>query len=109
MAILAFSEKKTKEDLAKIYDVLLHEGITTYKKKHSNASLQVRIQAEKKDSIHRKGAVFAVRDKAHFTPNGVRGYIITSKETLLKDARVLTHFTPNIYRTFGYADKEHRY
>lgn len=109
MAILAFSVKKTKEELTQIYDALLHEGITTYKMKRSSASLQNRIQADKRDSLHRKGAVFAVRDKAHFTPNGVRGYIITSKETLLEDARVLTHFTPNIYRTFGYADKEHRY
>ncbi|WP_432356038.1 primase C-terminal domain-containing protein [Sporosarcina sp. A2] len=109
MAICAFSEKKSEEELAQIYNVLLHEGITTFKAKQSKASLPTRVTAEKKDRIHKKGAVFVVRDKAHFTANGVRGYIVTSKETLLEDAQALTHFTPNVYRTFGYTDENRRY
>jgi len=109
MAFCAFSKEKTEDGLAKIYDVLLHEGITTYKKKLSKANLPVRVQAEKQDRVHKKGAVFVVRDKDHFTANGVRGYIVTSKETLLEDAPTLTHFTPNVYRTFGYVDEERRY
>lgn len=109
MAIYAFTMEKTAEELAQVYDVLLHEGITTYKKKLSKASLPVRIQAEKQDRVHKKGAVFVVRDKAHFTASGVRGYIVTSKETLLEDAKALTHFTPNVYRTYGYTDGKRRY
>lgn len=109
MAICAFSEKKSEEELAQIYNVLLHEGITTFKTKQSKASLPTRVMAEKQNRLHKKGAVFVVRDKAHFTANGVRGYIVTSKETLLEDAQALTHFTPNVYRTFGYSDENHRY
>lgn len=109
MAIFAFTKEKTTEELAQVYDVLLHEGITTYKKKQSKASLPVRVQAEKQDLVHKKGALFVVRDKAHFTASGVRGYIVTSKETLLEDAQALTHFTPNVYRTFGYTDEKRRY
>jgi len=33
MAILAFSKERSAGELAQIYNVLLHEGITTYKKK----------------------------------------------------------------------------
>ncbi len=109
MAICAFSGKKSVEELAQIYNVLMHEGITTFKTKQSKANLPARVQAEKQDRIHKKGAVFVVRDKAHFTANGVRGYIVTSKETLLEDAQTLTHFTPNVYRTFGYTDEGRRY
>ena len=49
-----------------------------------------------------------MRSKADFTSNGVKGYIVTSKETLLEDATDLTHFTPNVYRKFGYSDEKRR-
>ncbi|SOC25011.1 primase-like protein [Ureibacillus xyleni] len=90
--------------LLDIYNIILHEGLTTYKAKHSKATLPARVEAEKADQRHKKGAVFVVRSKADFTSNGVKGYIITSKETLLEDAAGLSHFTPNVYREFGYTD-----
>lgn len=105
MAIFALE----KQEMGQLFDTLLHTGIQTYKKKHSKASLPARVEAEKKEKSTRQGAVFVVRQKADFTANGVKGYIVTSKETLLEDAPSLTHFTPNVYRTFGYTDDTRRY
>jgi hypothetical protein len=92
--------------LLDVYNTILHEGLTTYKMKNSKASLPVLFEAKKVDKQQKKGAIFAVRSKSDFTSNGVKGYIITSKETLLKDAEKLTHFTPNIYREFSYSDEK---
>lgn len=94
------------EQLKELYNAILKEGITTYKTKNSKASLQARIVANKRDRIHKKGAIFAVRSKDHFTAQGVKGYIITSKETLIEDASQLTHFTPNVYRKYTYTDEK---
>lgn len=105
MAIFALE----KHEMGQLFDTLLHTGIHTYKKKHSKASLPARVEAEKKEKSTRQGAVFVVRQKADFTANGVKGYIVTSKETLLEDAHTLTHFTPNVYRTFGYTDDSRRF
>ena len=96
-------------NLSAIYDCLLKSGITTFKTKNSRAGLPVRVQAEQLDKQSKKGAIFAVRDKSHFLDTKVMGYIITSKETLLADAEGLTHFTPNVYRTFGYSDDSKRF
>lgn len=98
-----------KQEMMQLFDTLLHKGILTYKKKHSKASLPARVEAEKKEKSTRQGAIFVVRQKADFTSNGVKGYIVTSKETLSEDARTLTHFTPNVYRTFGYTDDTRRF
>ena len=92
--------------LLDVYNTILHDGLTTYKVKNSKASLPALFTAEKMDKQHKKGAIFAVRSKSDFTSNGVKGYIITSKETLLEDAIELTHFTPNVYRQFSYSDEK---
>lgn len=102
---MRYIEESESINLEKVYDTILHQGITTYKTKYSKASLPDRVQAEKEDKLSKKGAIFAVRSKSHFTSTGVKGYIITSKETLLEDAAQLTHFTPNVYRKFGYSDE----
>ena len=90
--------------LQNVYNTILHEGLTTYKTKYSKATLPDRVEAEKADKRHKKGAIFVVRSKSDFTSTGVKGYIVTSKETLLEDAAGLSHFTPNVYRQFGYSD-----
>lgn len=92
--------------MSAIYDCILKSGLTTFRVKHSKAALPARVQAQKLDKQSKKGAIFAVRDKSHFLETKVKGYIITSKETLLEDAANLTHFTPNVYRTFGYKDED---
>lgn len=96
-------------NIPSIYDFIVKSGLTTFKVKHSKAALPARVQAQKLDKQSKKGAIFAVRDKSHFLETKVKGYIITSKETLLEDAANLTHFTPNVYRTFGYQDEERRF
>jgi len=91
--------------LENLFDVLLSKGLLTYKKTGSKSSLPNRVAAEKLDKKNRQGVVFAVRNKAHFTSNGVKGYILTSKESLLEDVNTLTHFTPNVYRYGTYTDE----
>lgn len=108
MAILAFSEQK-KDKLTQIFDTILHEGLLTYNPKASKAQIQDQLQAKEKDKRHKKGAVFAVRKKGNFTESGVKGYIITSKETLIEQADKITHFTPNVFRRFKYVNQERRY
>ncbi|WIL40223.1 hypothetical protein QN089_15920 (plasmid) [Kurthia sp. YJT4] len=73
-----------------LLDVLVPKGINTYKKKHSKAICQ--------------GVLFVVREKAHFANGQVKGYILTSKESLLEDAGAISHFTPNVYRFGTYSD-----
>ena len=98
-----------KVDQLALFDVLLHQGLTEYRPVGSKAPLRRQIEAEKQDKLSKKGAIFAVRRKEHFTDHGVKGYIVTSKETLLANARELSHFTPNVYRTFTYKDAARRY
>ena len=98
-----------KVDHLALLDVLLHQGMTKYRPAGSKASLLEQVEAAKQDKLSKKGAIFVVRKKADFTDHGVKGFIITSKETLLEQASELSHFTPNIYRTYTYKDKARRY
>lgn len=82
-----------RSDLAKIFDLLMHDGLYV-----SNPKLFNDV------TLNKKGAVFVVRNKSDFACAGVKGFIVTTKETLLEQAHKLSHFTPNIYRKFGYAD-----
>ena len=108
MAIFAFSEQK-KDKLTRIFDIISHEGLLTYNPKSSKAHIQEQRLAKERDKRHKKGAIFAVRDKSDFTKSGVKGYIITSKETLIEQAHKITHFTPNVFRRFQYVNQERRY
>jgi len=96
-------------NLATIYDLILKHGVTKYREKNSKAALPLLIKADREESGTGKGAIFVVRSKADFTDAGVKGYIVTSKETLIEDANGLTHFTPNVYREFGYSDKKRKF
>lgn len=103
------ARKMKKVDMVSVFDVLLHRGITTYRKKSSKAPFPRKVEEDKLDQLSKKGSIFGVRQKADFTAQGVKGYVITSKETLLEDVANLSHFTPNVYRTSGYADDKRRY
>lgn len=96
-------------NLSEIYDLILKYGVTKYREKNSKAALPALIKADRAESGTKKGAIFVVRSKADFMDIGVKGYIVTSKETLLEDAKDLTHFTPNVYREFGYSDKSRKF
>ena len=93
-------------NLVDVFDTLLPKGLLTYKRIGSKASLPKRVAAEKKDKQNRQGVLFAVREKAHFANGQVKGYILTSKESLLEDAGALSHFTPNVYRYGTYSDEK---
>ncbi|MGN7118979.1 primase C-terminal domain-containing protein [Lysinibacillus odysseyi] len=108
MAISAFSVQK-KDKLEQIFDIILHEGLLTYNPKSSKSSISKQLLARVNDKHHKKGAIFVVRKKSDFTDSGVKGYIISSKETVIEQAGKLTHFTPNIYRRYRYADQDRRY
>lgn len=92
-------------NLVEVFDTLLPKGLLTYRKIGSKANLPKRVAAEKKDKQNRQGVLFAVREKAHFANGQVKGYILTSKESLLEEAGALSHFTPNVYRYGTYSDE----
>lgn len=103
------AKKIEQIDMAVVFDTLLHRGITKYRKVSSKAALPRKVEEDKKDQLSKKGAVFVVRQKEDFTDQGVKGYIVTSKETLLEDMDQLSHFTPNVYRKYTYKDEARRY
>lgn len=96
-------------NLPKIYDLILKQGVTKYREKNSKAALPELIKADRSENGTKKGGIFVVRSKSDFTDVGVKGYIVTSKETLLEDFNGLTHFTPNVYREFGYSDQKRKF
>lgn len=84
--------------MTNLLHTLLHNGLA-----------ERRQQVEAMDHVRTTGAVFAVRKKEHFTAQGVKGYIITTKQTLMDHAEKITHFTPNIYRKFSYTDRTRQF
>lgn len=95
--------------LEDVFDLITHNGITKYKTKNSKATLKEQFIAKKQDVQHAKGGLFVVRSKDDFTSTGVKGFIITSKEALIKEADNLTHWTPNIYRKYQYTNAKRNY
>lgn len=108
MAFLT-GKKLNKDELTKVYNMILHKGLLTHNPKASKAPVLVQLQAIEADMRDKKGAIFAVRNKSDFTVSGVKGVIITTKETVLEQVDRYTHFTPNVYRHYQYADKNRRY
>ncbi|MBU0906230.1 MAG: primase C-terminal domain-containing protein [Firmicutes bacterium] len=93
-----------------IFNMILHEGIFAYKKANSKATLPQLIKARKLKTHQKMGAVFVTRLKEHLsTPLGVKGYIISSKETLLEDYEKLSHWTPNVFNYGTYTNNRRDY
>lgn len=105
MAVFAYIYNQDR--LSTIIDLVTNQGLLTYNPKSSSAAADLQKRAKQQDKLHKKGAVFAVRDKNDFE-QGVKGFIITSKETLMKKADSISHFTPNIFRKYYYADKNRK-
>ncbi len=98
------------KDIYKIIDTVLHEGLNTYKKIGTSASLLRLVEHQKRASKHKKGAICVTRSKEDLaTPFGVKGYVITSKETLLEDCLELSHWNPNVLNYLRYSDKTRRF
>lgn len=97
------------ENYWRAIDLVTKNGITVQKKRNSQFALRYLQLANREDSksTDRKGVHFVVSRKADlYTEYGVKGYIATSKETLISDAQTLTHWTPNTYRFGEYANNE---
>lgn len=93
-----------------VLETIVHSGLHTYKKKNSNASLPKLTESHKADAKDKKGAIAVTRSKEDLTtPHGVKGFVITSRETLLEDAPGLSHWTPNTYNHLGYSDNKRAY
>lgn len=90
-----------------VIDKIVHQGVTTFKTRRSSVGAHTRqlVSLLESQSKQRKGVQFVTASKADLqTQYGVKGYIITSKETLFDDANNLTHWTPNVYRYGTYAN-----
>ena len=91
-------------NLHQIISSITHNSLTTYRTRNSKVP-----NAAYADTTDKKGAVFVVRKKTDFANGRVRGFIVTSKETLAAEANRLTHWTPNTYQRFGYTDDTRTY
>ena len=86
------------KDLTLLFDLILHEGLMKYKKIGSRASLPNRLNEEETNLRHKKGIIFVTRSKEDLhSSSGVKGYIVSSKETVLEDCESLSHWTPNVF------------
>lgn len=89
---------------------ILQNGIETFKMIGSSAALPEQVLAKKSFLTRKRGAIGVVRSKEDLqTPAGVKGYVVTSLETLLEDILGLSHWTPNVYNYLGYSDDERKH
>lgn len=98
------------KDLTILFDLILHEGLMKYKKIGSRASLPNRLNEDKPNLRSKKGIVFVTRSKEdlHSSP-GVKGYIISSKESVIEDCDTLSHWTPNVFNYGTYTNAHRKY
>lgn len=98
------------DKLHNIYESIIHKGLESYKRRGSAATTHKLIKARKNVLNHKKGAIALIRSKVDLmSPGGVKGYVVTSMETLLDDFSGLSHWTPNVHNYLGYSDKERRH
>ncbi|PKH10591.1 primase C-terminal domain-containing protein [Planomicrobium sp. MB-3u-38] len=98
------------DKLHNIYESVIHNGLESYKRRGSAAPPHKLVKARKNVLNHKKGAIALIRTKVDLmSSGGVRGYVVTSMETLLEDFSGLSHWTPNVHNYLGYSDKERRH
>ena len=98
------------KDLTLLFDLILHEGLMKYKKIGSRASLPNRLKEDEINLRNKKGIVFVTRSKEdlHSSP-GVKGYIVSSKESVIEDCETLSHWTPNVFNYGTYTNENRKY
>ncbi|WP_394189557.1 primase C-terminal domain-containing protein [Paenisporosarcina quisquiliarum] len=98
------------EDLKSLFDLVLHDGLMELKKIGSRASLLKQTLVKRESSHNKKGSIFVTRTKGDLhTSSGVKGYILTSKESLIEDSNQLSHWTPNIFNYGSYTNNRRNY
>lgn len=94
------------QDLHKIFTTIVHDGLYQYKKTGSTQPLSLLIKSNKQTSRSKKGAICVTRTKEDLsTPAGVKGYVVTSLETLLEDFSSISHWNPNVSNYLRYTDE----
>lgn len=83
--------------------------VTTAQLLHTILHGDIQQNTSKMNQYRAYGAVFTVRSKSDFTASGVKGSIVTSLDALIAHAPTLSHFTPNVYRTYTYKDRQKNY
>lgn len=97
-------------NLQALFNLILHEGLIEYKKIGSRASLTRQIAVIRQDTQNKNGIVFVTRSKEDlFSSHGVKGYIISSKETVVEDCNLLSHWTPNVFNYGTYTNQRRNY
>jgi hypothetical protein len=98
------------EDLKSLFDIVLHDGLMELKKIGSRASLPKQTIVKRESSHNKKGSIFVTRTKEDLhTSSGVKGYILTSKESVFEDSNQLSHWTPNIFNYGTYTNDRRNY
>ncbi|MFP3324603.1 primase C-terminal domain-containing protein [Planococcus sp. SIMBA_160] len=94
----------------KVVECIVRNGLRKYKKIASTATLQQLHSENKKEKKTKRGAIGVVRSKQDLsTPSGVKGYVVTSLETLLEDVSLVSHWNPNVYNYIRYSDENRRF
>ncbi|MGE6489725.1 primase C-terminal domain-containing protein [Paenisporosarcina sp. NPDC076898] len=97
-------------DIKLLFDLVLHNGLMEYKKIGSRTSLLNQVAASRRNSQSKKGSVFVTRSKEDLlSSNGVKGYIVSSKESVIEDYQVLSHWTPNVFNYGTYTNQSRKY
>lgn len=97
-------------DLSLLFDLVLHDGLMEYKKIGSSTSLLNQLAACRRNSQSKKGSVFVTRSKEDLlSSNGVKGYIVSSKESVVEDYQKLSHWTPNVFNYGTYTNQSRKY
>ena len=98
------------DDLQSMFDLVLHDGLMEFKKIGSRASLSKQIIVKRESSHNKKGSIFVTRSKEDLhTSSGVKGYILTSKESVVEDGNRLSHWTPNVFNYGTYTNHRRNY
>lgn len=79
-------------DLDKVFKTIIKQGLR-----------------EDENTANKRGVLFLVRSKSHFTLKGVRGFVCGSHKALNSNADSCTHWTPNSYLYGDYTDKTRKY
>lgn len=98
------------KDLTLLFDLILQEGLMKYKKIGSRASLPNRLNEDETNLRNKKGIVFVTRSKEDLhSSSGVKGYIISSKESVIENCETLSHWTPNVFNYGTYTNGHRKY
>ena len=98
------------KDLTLLFDLILHEGLMKYKKIGSRVSLPNRLNEDETNLRDKKGIIFVTRSKEDLhLSSGVKGYIVSSKETVIEDCESLSHWTPNVFNYGTYTNEQRKH